>query len=64
MPVLVLYAPNDLIFNELTVQETIKKIAGAGALIESATLVGPNGHLNALTQIEQGADRSKAFLDR
>jgi homoserine O-acetyltransferase len=64
MPVLVLYAPNDLIFNEPTVQETIQKIAGAGASIESATLVGPNGHLNALTQIEQGADKIKAFLAR
>jgi homoserine O-acetyltransferase len=64
VPALVLYAPNDLIFYEPIVQETIQKIAGAGASVESATLIGPNGHLNALTQIGQGADKITAFLAR
>jgi hypothetical protein len=39
-----------------------QKIAGAGASVESATLIGPNGHLNALTQIGQEADKITAFL--
>jgi homoserine O-acetyltransferase/O-succinyltransferase len=64
VPALVLYAPNDLIFYVPIVQETIQKIAGAGASVESATLIGPNGHLNALTQIGQEADKITAFLAR
>jgi homoserine O-acetyltransferase/O-succinyltransferase len=64
VPALVLYAPDDLIFYEPTVQETIQRIAGAGASVESGTLVGPNGHLNAVTQIGQGAEKIEAFLGR
>jgi homoserine O-acetyltransferase/O-succinyltransferase len=62
VPALVLYAPNDLIFYEPIIQETIQKIAAAGGSVESGTLVGPNGHLNAFTQIAQGADKITAFL--
>ena len=62
VPALVLYAPNDLIFYEPIVQETIRMIAAAGTPVESGTLTGPNGHLNGLTQIGQGADKITAFL--
>jgi homoserine O-acetyltransferase len=62
VPALVLYAPNDLVFYEPIIQETIQKIAAAGGSVESGTLVGPNGHLNAFTQIVQGADKITAFL--
>ena len=61
-PALVLYAPNDLVFYEPIVRETLQKITGAGGSAESATLVGPNGHLNAFTAIGQGADKIAVFL--
>ena len=37
MPTLVLYAPNDLIFYEPIVEDTIQKIAAAGTSVESGT---------------------------
>src|SRR5262249_19016499 len=61
-PALVLYAPNDLVFYEPIVRETLEKIAAAGGSVESGALVGPNGHLNAFTAIGQGADKIAAFL--
>jgi homoserine O-acetyltransferase len=61
-PTLVLYAPNDLIFYEPIVQDTIKNIAAAGTIVESGMLTGPNGHLNGIAQIGQGADKITAFL--
>jgi hypothetical protein len=61
-PRLVLYAPNDLIFYEPIVEDTIKNIAAAGTSVESGTLTGPNGHLNGIAQIGQGADKITAFL--
>jgi len=64
VPALVLYAPNDLIFYEPIVQEMIAKIAAAGGSVESGTLVGPNGHLNAFTAIGPEADKIAAFLAR
>jgi homoserine O-acetyltransferase/O-succinyltransferase len=64
VPALVLYAPTDQIFAESSVQETIQKIAGAGGSVESATLVGPNGHLNAITEIGRAADKITAFLGK
>ena len=64
VPALVLYAPTDQIFAESSVQETIQKIAGAGGSVESATLAGPNGHLNAITQIGKEAKKIEGFLAR
>ena len=64
VPALVLYAPTDQIFAESSVQETIQKIAGAGGSVESATLAGPNGHLNAITAIGQAANKITAFLGK
>ena len=61
-PALVLYAPNDLVFYEPIVRETLQKITEAGGSAEGATLVGPNGHLNAFTAIGQGADKIAVFL--
>jgi homoserine O-acetyltransferase/O-succinyltransferase len=63
-PALVLYAPNDLVFYEPIVRETLQKIAEAGRSVESGTLVGPNGHLDAFTAIVQGADKIAAFLTK
>jgi homoserine O-acetyltransferase/O-succinyltransferase len=64
VPALVLYAPTDQIFAEPSIQETIQKIASAGGSVESGTLSGPNGHLNAITQIGQAADKITAFLTK
>jgi homoserine O-acetyltransferase/O-succinyltransferase len=64
MPALVLYAPTDQIFAESSVQETIQKMAAAGQSVESATLLGPNGHLNAITEIGQAASKITAFLGK
>ncbi len=62
VPALVLYAPNDLVFYEPIVRETLQKIAESGGSVESGTLVGPNGHLDAFTAIGQGAEKITAFL--
>lgn len=62
VPTLVLYAPNDLVFYEPLGQETIQRIAAAGTPVDSATLVGPNGHLNAFTQITQRSGLITVFL--
>jgi homoserine O-acetyltransferase len=64
VPALVLYAPNDLIFYEPLVQETIQKIAAGGTPVENGTLPGPTGHLNGVLAIGQAADRVSAFLAR
>ena len=63
-PALLLYAPNDLVFYEPIVRETLEKITAAGGSAEGGALVGPNGHLNALTAIGQGAEKITAFLAR
>jgi len=62
VPTLVLYAPNDLIFYEPIVEDTIAKIAAAGTSVDRGTLTGPNGHLNGIAQIRQGAEKITAFL--
>jgi homoserine O-acetyltransferase/O-succinyltransferase len=63
-PALVLYAPNDLVFYEPIVQETVQKIAEAGGSVEGGKLMGPNGHINSLVAIGQQAERIAAFLAR
>jgi homoserine O-acetyltransferase/O-succinyltransferase len=62
VPTLVLYAPNDLIFYEPIVEDSIQKIAAGGTSVESGTLPGPNGHLNGIAQIGLGADKITTFL--
>jgi homoserine O-acetyltransferase len=64
VPALVLYSPNDLVFYEPQVQETIQKITAAGTPVESGTLPGPNGHLNGVIAISQAADKIATFLSR
>ena len=59
---ILLYAPNDLVFYEPIVRETLQKITETGGSAEGAALVGPNGHLNAFTAIGQGADKIATFL--
>jgi homoserine O-acetyltransferase/O-succinyltransferase len=63
MPTLVLYAPNDRVFYEPIVRETMQKIAEAGGS-DSAQLSGPNGHLNGVFAVGQASDKITAFLAR
>ena len=64
VPALVIYSPNDLVFQEPIVQETIQRIGATGTPVESGTVTGPNGHLNGLFQIAQRADQIAAFLNK
>jgi homoserine O-acetyltransferase len=62
VPSLVIYTPTDLIFYAPFVEETAKKIAANGVQVETAQLIGPNGHLNGVAAVSQAADKIKAFL--
>jgi hypothetical protein len=44
------------------VQETAKKIAAAGNVVETGTVAGPMGHLNGVVARGQASDKIKAFL--
>jgi homoserine O-acetyltransferase len=63
-PTLVLYAPNDLVFYEPIVRETMQKIAEAGGSVDGVPLSGPNGHLNGVFAVGQASDKITAFLTR
>ena len=62
VPVLALYAPNDLIFYAPQVEGVLKAMANAGTPVESAQLLGPNGHVNGVIAVAQAGDKIKAFL--
>src|SRR5262245_4931316 len=64
MPVLMLYSPTDLVFQEPLVEAAAKQIAAAGASVETGKLVGPYGHLNGVLAISQAGDKIRAFLDK
>lgn len=64
VPVLSLYAPNDLIFFPGQVEAELKKISAGGANVESGQLPGPNGHLNGVIAVAQAGDKIKAFLEK
>jgi homoserine O-acetyltransferase len=64
VPALVIYSPNDLVFQEPIVRETIERIGAAGTAVESGTVIGPNGHLNGLFQIGQRAEQIATFLGK
>jgi homoserine O-acetyltransferase len=63
-PALILYSPNDLVFYPPYVEENAKKIASNGTPVETATLSGPNGHLNGVLGVAQAGDKIRAFLER
>jgi homoserine O-acetyltransferase/O-succinyltransferase len=64
VPALIIDTPTDLVFPEPLVEETVSAIAANGTPVETAKLVGPNGHLNGLTVIGQAKDKISAFLAR
>jgi len=64
VPTLILYTPTDLIFFPPSIEATARAIAASGTHVETAQLVGPNGHLNGVLAVAQAADKIKAFLAR
>jgi homoserine O-acetyltransferase len=64
LPVLLLYAPTDLIFQAPLVEAAAKQLAAAGSTVENGQLNGPYGHLNGVLAIAQAADKIRAFVDK
>ena len=61
-PLLMLYAPNDLIVPARQVEDFAKAFAAAGGRVTLQPLTGPYGHLNGIFSIGQGAEKIAAFL--
>jgi homoserine O-acetyltransferase len=61
-PALVVSSPTDLVFPPDWVERTIAAMRGNGTRVETATLEGPNGHLNGLLHIAQAGRRIAEFL--
>jgi len=64
MPVLMLYSPTDLVFQEQQVAAAAGELAAAGSTIETGKLIGPYGHNNGVFAISQAADQIRAFIDK
>jgi len=64
VPALIINTPTDLFFPDELVDQTAKAIAANGTVVETAKIVGPNGHLNGLVAIAQAKDKIGAFLNR
>ena len=58
-PVLVLYAPTDLVFYAPRVEAEAKEMHA-----ETGQLPGPNGHINGVIAVAQDGDKIKAFLSK
>lgn len=61
-PVLMLYAPDDLIFFPELVPQTKTLIAADGTPVDDAEIAGKRGHLDGLVSIAQVANEIAAFL--
>ena len=61
-PALVVSSPTDLVFPPEWVERTVAAIRGNGTRVETATIEGPNGHLNGLLHIAQAGRRIADFL--
>jgi homoserine O-acetyltransferase len=64
MPVLMLYSPTDLVFQEQQIAAAAGELAAAGSTIETGKLIGPYGHNNGVFAISQAADQIRAFIDK
>jgi homoserine O-acetyltransferase/O-succinyltransferase len=62
VPALIVYAPTDLVFPPEWVERTIAAIKANGTPVKSATLSGPNGHLNGVLHIAQAGPAIAEFL--
>jgi homoserine O-acetyltransferase len=61
---LMLYAPQDQVFRTERVLATVAEIEQGGALVETAEIDGPYGHLNGVLAIAPLGDKIAAFLQR
>jgi homoserine O-acetyltransferase/O-succinyltransferase len=61
-PALVISSPTDLVFPPDWVERTVAAMRGNGTRVETATLEGPNGHLNGLLHVAQAGRRIAEFL--
>ena len=64
MPVLLLYSPTDLVFQEQQVAAAAGELAAAGSTVETGKLIGPYGHNNGVFAISQATDQIRAFIDK
>ena len=64
IPVLLLYSPTDLVFQEQQVAAAAGELAAAGSTVETGKLIGPYGHNNGVFAISQAADQIRAFIDK
>jgi homoserine O-acetyltransferase/O-succinyltransferase len=63
-PVLLLYSPTDLVFEEPQVEAAVTALTAAGSTVETGKLLGPFGHNNGVFTITQAADKIRAFIDK
>ncbi len=64
LPILLLYSPTDLVFQEPLVEAAAKQLAAAGSTVETGKLIGPYGHVNGVLLINQASDKIRAFIDK
>ena len=64
VPALIINTTTDLVFPDALVEETSKAIASNGTSVETAKIVGPNGHLNGVAAIAQAKEKISSFLNR
>ena len=64
LPILLLYSPTDLVFQEPLVEAAAKQLAAAGSTVETGKLIGPYGHVNGVLLINQASDKIRAFVDK
>jgi homoserine O-acetyltransferase len=60
IPALIIYTPTDLVFYAPFIEDAAKKMSKA----ETATITGPNGHLNGVFAIGQAGGKITEFLGR
>jgi homoserine O-acetyltransferase/O-succinyltransferase len=61
-PTLIISSPTDLVFPAEWIERTVSAIRANGTRVETATIVGPMGHLNGLQHIAQAATCIAEFL--
>jgi homoserine O-acetyltransferase/O-succinyltransferase len=63
-PILMVYSPSDLVFQERPVEAAIKALIAAGSTVETEKIRGPYGHLNGVLLIGKAGEKIRAFIDR
>lgn len=63
-PTLIVSSPTDLVFPPAWIERTAATIRANGTVVETATITGPNGHLNGVLSIAQAGPKIAEFLAR